>query len=194
MTTELSHEAGCDRRHTRRQQCTGPPAEERRVARIRALESKPGGGPGLQADDGWPGWLTSPKFGAALELVPAVALAIVWIGSLSASHRYHDFGYVHLIAGLPSFGWLWRRPVGYVAVPVVWITRGGLIWFAGIMWASANDYGHWFNNYGDSCCRPAFQIGMHTLLAAAVAVSVLSAYGVGWWRRDRHVQEAAVGE
>ncbi len=185
MTVEAAHEPGCDLHHTRRQQCTGPVVDARRRERILALEPSRGERAGAQASNGWPSWLTSPRFGAALEMVPAVALAIIWIGSLSASVRYHDLAYLHMLAAAPSFGWLWRRPIGYVAVPIVWLVRGGLIWVAGIMWASANDYGHWFNNYGDSCCRPAYQLGMHTLLAAAVATSVLSAYAVGWWRRDR---------
>lgn len=190
MTMELAHESGCNERHTNRQQCNGPVVDARR------LEAPPPRPPEIDQSTGyeydWVPWRPSARFAAVLELVPGVAVAVVWIGSLPASLHYDDFAYLHLVALLPSFGWLWRGLGGCLTTPLVWITRLVLITIAAFMWLGANDLAWPFpdrpaDNYSDHCCRPAYQIGMHSALAAAVTISALSAYGVGWWGRKPRV-------
>lgn len=188
MTMELAHESGCDERHTHRQQCNGPAADARRLGSApRRLEIDQ---PNREAFV-WLPWRPSARLAAALELVPGVAVAIVWIGSLPASLHYNDFAYLHLVALLPSFGWLWRGLGGCYTTPFVWMTRLVLISAAAFMWLGANDLDGLLviddrptDNYESHCCEAAYQLGMHSALAAAVALSALSSYAVGWWRPD----------
>ncbi len=186
MSPEVVHEAGCDERHGSRQQCNGSAAEARRDAEVKARGDAAQTIPPATELQVWP-WFASPKFGAALELIPGLSIALVWLGSRPESIKYSDFVPFHVLALLPPFGWLWRGGAGCAAGLVAWSLRIILIVSATIMWARANDHqplrieSHDFF-YHDYCCRPGWLIGMHTALALAVVISVLSAYFIGWSR------------
>ncbi len=188
MTTDFNHESGCDKRHPNSQACNGPVADARRAERNRAIalaRAQHGNG-----NESWISWRPAARFGAAFEAIPGIAVAIVWIGSLPESHQYHDFGYLHLIALLPAIGWFWRGAVGCGIAPTVWFARLILLAVAASMWGRANDHVSIFV-FSDHppadvhCCRPAYQAAMHLAMASLVALSALSAYGVGWWRREQ---------
>lgn len=193
----LAHKSGCDERHTHRQQCNGPAADTRRAEQASALVTADPAHPAVEPQE-WPKWLVRASvplrlrlIGACLELLPGVAIAIIWLGSLRSSVQYDDFGILQGIALLPSVGWLWRPLIGCGTAGVSWFGRVMLITFAAFMWLGANDLGQLLlsndrpiGNHENHCCQAAYQLGMHSALALAVALSALSAYAVGWWRRD----------
>lgn len=201
MTAELTHDSGCNQQHRPRQQCNGPIAEARRHQAALSPSSEPAStsstwiteslGATIQAlpVGGVIGWITSRWIGAALEALPAFAVAVVWLGSRPASVQYSDFGYLPFIALAPTLGWFWRGGLGCAMAPAAWSVRVTLITVAATMWASANDHSVIVFSRGpvreadyERCCGPAFELGMHAALAAAVLTSLVSAYAIGWWR------------
>jgi hypothetical protein len=126
--------------------------------------------------------------GALLELVPGLAVLVVWIGSRPESLKYSDFAPLQIVALLPALGWLWRDIwVGFGLALGGWVVRLALITTAAFMWAGAND--HQVIKIEDRpsgadiayCCHEGFTIGMHAALGGAVALSALSAFGVATW-------------
>lgn len=206
MTMELAHAPGCDERHRRRQQCNGSVADDRRTEQRQAREQERHSNDLAMQErvDGalrslesalsrfeMPTWLYSPKLGALLELIPAAAITIVWIGSLRESHQYHDFAPLDMIALLPAIGWLWRGYAGIRGVLGGWLVRVVCIFVAAVMWGAANDHAPFredpaprADRYEEHCCRTAYLTGMHVALGLAIVTTVASAALVGAWRTD----------
>jgi hypothetical protein len=149
---DVMHEAGCDHEHTARQQCNGPPAEARRIASRRAVEEQQAARPAYPDDPSFPLWLSTPRIGVFLELLPGFAVAVVWLGSRTEDVHYHDFWGLHLLALMPPLGWIWRGLMGCSVAPVVWIARLMLLTLAAGFWAHAG--GHGIVMIDDCCLIP----------------------------------------
>lgn len=140
--------------------------------------------PAFPDDQSFPPWLATRWIGVVLELVPGVAVAVVWLGSRTEAVHYHDFWGLHLLALIPPLGWIWRGLMGCSVAPVVWSARLFLIILAAILWAYSG--GHSLVMIDDCCVEPreaiplrmASIVGMHASLLACIAVSLWSAYGV----------------